>query len=278
MNNKYLEKVIMENNDEFTCLLIKNEYSISHLSWTDHDYLDKLCNSNYYNIISTNSDNFIEKITNNLNIKLYDIPNLVVKNEIVAEYSDYVYELMYIDLLNNPIYIDQIKKSNINPQLNDIATLLCITGEKIYSYAILFKTYIKQNNSDTDSMYLVNVNVNDIKNILYDRVNTSIVTWDWENNWNEKKISGDLKIFTDDFFEKCDFKKIELAFLMHNINIWYIENEFGENNICGKLLNKPIEKCIIFSMKTDDKRTNISLDEVTKIIKLSNECTNIPTH
>ena len=63
---------------------------------------------------------------------------------------------------------------------------------------------------------------------------------------------------------------------MHNINIWYISDN-GTKNVCGKIINEPIEKCIIFTMKNDIYRGSISLDEVHKIIYLSNILSNYIT-
>ena len=63
---------------------------------------------------------------------------------------------------------------------------------------------------------------------------------------------------------------------MHNINIWYT-TDYGENNICGKLITEPIEKCIWFTMKSTEFRGNLTLDEVKKIILLSNNLNNYKT-
>ena len=64
--------------------------------------------------------------------------------------------------------------------------------------------------------------------------------------------------------------KFETPFLKHNVNIWYEKLDGMNNYVCGKLLNKPIYKCLFFTMISDEYRGSILLNEVTQIIKLSN--------
>ena len=81
------------------------------------------------------------------------------------------------------------------------------------------------------------------------------------------KYLGNLyfaKTFFEDRFYKC-----ELSFLLHNINIWYEICDGCSKNTCGKILEKPIYKCIWFSKLTDNYLTSIYLDEVKRIINLS---------
>ena len=270
MNNCYLEKIVMENNDNFECLLIKPN-TIKHISWIDIDYSKKIANMNIYESITTNADNFIEILATKLNISKYNISDLSVKTEIIAEEPYYVYELLYVDLNKHIEYQG-------DENLNEVASLLNTNGDNIFSTALLFKNYFP---SLSESMTLVNVTTLDIQNILYNRVNTKIVTWDWDNNWKEIEVIGDLNIFAKNYFEDCDYKKLEIGFLMHNINIWYIEEEYGEKNICGSLIGsliqKPLEKCIWFTLISDDLRGNITLQEINKIIYLSNKLTSFKT-
>jgi hypothetical protein len=80
---------------------------------------------------------------------------------------------------------------------------------------------------------------------------------------------GDLNNFAADFFDDSKIYKMEIGFLMHNINIWYTLFENYGKYLCGDLVNKRMDKCLIFSMKSDEYRGNITLDEVRKIIYLS---------
>ena len=71
-------------------------------------------------------------------------------------------------------------------------------GDDIYYNALLFKNYLP---SLTNSMNLISITKSDIKNILHSRVNTKIVIWDIENQWQEIEVIGDLTIFAKTFFE-----------------------------------------------------------------------------
>jgi hypothetical protein len=265
-SNYYLEEIIMETSNNFECLLIKAN-NIDNISWLDSDYPNKLANLDIYESITTNKQNFIEILATKLNIKEYNIKNLSVKTEIIAEESYYLYELLYIDLNDN-------KEYHIEQNFNGVASLLNINEDKIFSNALLFKNYFP---SLTDSMTLISVTTLDIQNILYNRVNTKIVIWDLDNKWKEIEISGDLSNYANIFFENYDYKKIEFFFLMHNINIWYIDDDYGEKNICGSLIKNPLEKCLWFTLKSDELRGNLTLNEIEKIIylstKLSTYCT-----
>ena len=117
-------------------------------------------------------------------------------------------------------------------------------------------------------MLLVDVTKKDISNILNDRVHTKVVIWDWDNSWKEITVQGDLHSFINRLFEGDNYKKLNIDFLMHDINIWYVSDNYGEK-VCGNILNTPIEKCVWFTMKSEELRGNLTLDEVQKIIHLS---------
>jgi hypothetical protein len=258
------EKFIMDNNDNFECLLIKPN-NIKDISWLNLEYPKIISELDTYETLITNCDNFIEIIATKLETDKFNIPNLSIKNEIIAESKDYFYELLYIDLLDYKDY------HNVE---NEVATLLNINGDIIYSNALLLKNYLP---SLTDSITIVDAKKIDIQNILSNRVNTKIVTWDYDNNWKEIEVIGDLNYFAKNFFEDCDYQKIEFAFLLHNINIWYITDNYGEKNVCGTFISKPIEKCLLFTMNTNELRGNLTLDEVKKIIFLSDKVNSYKT-
>lgn len=276
---------VMENDESFDCLVIKPS-SIKDISWHDDDYLKKILNINVpsfsfreqsmnsHNVrvdpiysISTCKDNFVEVIAKNLEIAKYNIKNIHVKNEIIAEEYNYIYELMYVDLE---------KESDYHKEENEIASLIVTNGDKIYSNAILFKNYIP---TTSNSMILTTVTKEDIERILYDRVHTKLVLWNGDE-YEERRVIGDLNIFSKNFFEGETPVKVEIGFLMHNINIWYTDYElpFDKNkSICGDLVKKTIDKCIIFTMKSEEFRGNLTLDEVKKIIYLSKKMSNYTT-
>ena len=270
-----------ENKDDINILLIK-PYDITNLDWSCDDYTQQIIDLPYYDIIKTNPDKFFFDINNYLDIQKHQVFSFEIITEIIAEEPYYIYELLYIKKNNETdnigtdnigtdnIGTDNIGTDNIGTdnklEFNGIASLLNTTSEiKIYGPVILLKTYLK---SLSKEMILENVTQHDIKLILDNRIKTKIVTFDDE--WKEEIVIGNLETFANKFFDDNTYKKIEMAFLLHNINIWYDTIDNSKLRICGKLIDKPIYKCIIFTMKSDEYRGNIYLNEVTKIIELSN--------
>lgn len=241
----------MENSNNFDILIIKPN-KISDISWLSVDYEKKLMNLDIFEIYNTNKDDFINMLTTKLNIKSFDTPNLTIKNEIIGEEPYYVYELLYIEVKN-----DEFE--------NEFASLLNTNGDKVYHNAIILKNHLP---SLTDSMVIESITLSDIELLLYHRVNTKIVVWDWDNNWKQHIVLGDLTSYVNILFDGDNYKKMNLDFLMHDINIWYVEDKYGDK-VCGNILDKPIEKCVWFTMKSEEYRGNLTLDEVHKIIKLS---------
>ncbi len=260
----FIDKIQMETNIEFECLVIKPG-SISHVPWIDPTYAFKLIELGLCETIKLNGDNFLEEVAKHLKIDSYNIPNLTVKNEIVGEEPYYLYELLYVDL-------EKETALHTDENLNELASLINVNEDKIYSHAILFRNHLP---SLTDSMNLCSVTKNDLGRMLHERVHTKIVKWD--ENWSEEHVIGDLNVYAECFFDS-EPKKLEIPFLMHNINIWYTESiDDGTNKVCGDIIKSPIDKCIWFSMKSDEYRGNISLDEVNKIIFLSKILLNYQT-
>lgn len=255
--HSWLEKIKMESNEDFEVLVIKPG-SIQSLSWMDPNYAYKLIELDLFKSVTTNEDNFLEVIAINLDVNKYKVKDLYVKNEFIGEEPNYVYEMIYIDL-------EKETKYHTEENSNELASLLNINGDKIYSNAIIFKNYLP---SLTDSMKMNTITKQDLGRILHKRVHTSIVTCD-EEKWVEDEYVGDLSNFAEIFFDNEKYEKLEIAFLMHNINIWYTTSIDGNKNLCGTLINKPIDKCIWFTMKSDEYRGNLTLNEVNKIIYLS---------
>jgi hypothetical protein len=258
--------IVMDNEEKFDAIIVKRG-SIDKVEWFDPNYVSKLMKLDLYDTITMNKDNFLKIIGESLEIQKINIPNLNVISSIIGEEPNYLYELFYVDIKehkNNDI----IKEYIIDDNINHMGSLLNTNGDTIYGNCIIFKNYFP---SLTDNMKLISVTKKDIEKLLYHRVHTKIVIYD--DMWKEQTVEGDLKLFADKFFEGDYYNKIELGFLYHNINIWY-SPDYGEIDICGKLVNDKIEKCIIFTMKTEEFRGNITLDEVNKIIKLSRKLDN----
>jgi hypothetical protein len=257
--NVYLEKITMENTNSFDCLIIKPG-SIQHVPWTDPNYAGKLMELNLFKTVKINADIFFEVIATNLDVDKYKIENLNVKNEIMSEEPYYLYEILYVDL-------EKATEFHTDENLNELASLLNINGDKIYSNAIIFKTHLP---SLSDSMTMCTITKEDIIRVLHDRVHTRIVIGDNEC-WAEDTVVGDINRYAEFYFDDEKIEKLELPFLMHNINIWYSVSDLGNSNLCGNLIDESIDKCIWFSMKSEEFRGNLTLDEVKKIISLSKE-------
>jgi hypothetical protein len=263
--NCYLDKVVMENTDTFDCLVIKPG-SIQHVPWIDPNYAGKLMELDLFKTVKTNMDNFIEVLATQLDVNTYKIKNLNVKTEIVSEEPYYLYEMLYVDL-------EKATEYHKDENLNELASLININGDKIYSNAIIFRSHIP---SLSDSMTMCTITKEDLRRVLHDRVHTRIVIGD-EDSWVEDRVVGDINQYAKTFFDGEKFEKLELPFLMHNINIWYSVSEYGNSNLCGNLIDDTIDKCIWFSMKSDEFRGNLTVDEVKKIISLSKVMTEYKT-
>ena len=245
------DEIKLENTTNFKCLCIKPS-NIEQFDWKNPNYLTTLLNQPFYESIDIEPNNLIEKIAIALHIDEYKSVN--INNYVICENKDYICEILFLDVP------DEFKTKEHE---NQMASLINISGDKIYGYAFLLKTYIP---IKTQNMYFKDNGLKELHKILYDRVNTTVVLYE-DENLREEKIFGNMKNFAGD--DKYKYKKVEFPFLLHNINIWYLPDEYGEENVCGKLIDKKIEKCIWFSMNSELYRGHISLDEVQKIIKLS---------
>jgi hypothetical protein len=253
MNN--FTEIKMENTTEFDVLVIRKG-KIENLEWHDPDYIAKIFKLNLCTTFTMNKDNFLLNVGKILETDKYYDTNTTVMNEIIGEEPYYMYELLYVDLAKHPAY---------HSETNDLATLVNTNSEKIYTNAIVLKTYLPPL---SDSMRFESINCADLERILYHRAYTKVVLY--RNYEYVQENVSNLEEFAETFFEGEYYKKIEVAFLSHNINIWYVDSiEKKEQGVCGNLINEPVEKCIWFTMNTDTIRGNLTKDEVMKIIFLS---------
>ena len=272
-----LQDFVFENDKEFDVLVIEPS-KIDNLHWRDPDYAGKLIFRESNKIVKTNPDNFKQLLYDYLEISKYKNDNMLVdiSNEIIAEEPYYVYEMLYVNLKDHPNCKD------FQNNENEVATLLNINDEKVYSKAIIVKNYLP---SLSDSMTLVSINKEDVKRMLFERANIKIVLYNGDK-WYEQHIFGTysendnlLEGFAKQFFDVASgntFERLEIPFLSHNINIWYT-SDYGDDGICGNLIKKPIERCMWFTMKSTEYIGNLSLDEVNKIIYLSKVLTSYKT-
>jgi hypothetical protein len=271
-------QVLMENKEQFECLLIE-PHDITNLSFSDPDYSYKLMNLDAVKSVTLHPENFMLLMSKYLELEKYNFEGVTLNSDIIGEEPNYVYEIYYVDLKDKKEYHtnhnfvvnsssgtnhNKVVNSSSGTNVNMIANLLNTNGETIYSNAIVLKTFLP---SLSDSMTLKSIMKQDLGRLLYNRVYTKIVTFDG-HTWAEKEVLGELQIYAEKFLEETFFKKISFGFLVHNIHIWYT-SDFGSKDVCGKLLDDTIESCIIFTMKTDEFRGNITLKEVNKLIELS---------
>ena len=263
-------KLYVENTNNFKVLIIEFG-KIDHLEWNREDYLSKLFDLDIFRFVETNGDNLTQLITEELETNKYICDTLTVTTDRICEDKEYMYEMMFIDV-------------DDGPKINDAATLINTNDIKIYSKAIVFKSYLPEN---SDSMIVDNITKEDMINLLEIRVSTNIVLYEpssflsnkknelelsseLSSEFREMKVCGDLNKFAEEFFDGEGFIKTEFKFLLYDISIWYTTDS-GSKNIFSKLINNPVYSCIIFMQLSDDIRGSISLNEVNKIINLSHK-------
>jgi hypothetical protein len=252
MSSEKGEKIILENTNDFNFVSIYLN-DISSLNWIDTNYINKILELDIYSVITTNSTNFLDDIIKNLDVNKYnEKADGMIETQLIAEFPEYIYEMLYINNVENK---DEYK--------NDLGSLLITNGEKVFGNAIILKTYLPNN---SENILFVDSMKEDIKLILENRIKTKIVIYDGE--WSEIITIGNLEDYAKDFFDDT-YLKIEIPFLKHNINIWYEKLDGCKYDICGKILEKPIYKCLWFTMISNEYRGSLSLDEVKKIIALS---------
>ena len=253
------DKIRLENEEDFKLMLIKPN-NIEKMEWTDPNYLTDILNSDFVEEVTFSPNSFAVDLGTSLEVEKYELPD--VKCKLFYEEPNYHYEIMYIDLL--PKY----KTKELE---NQFSLLLQNNGdEKIFGNALIMKTYVPIKNMT--SMKVSNIKNNDVKQLLEDRVNTSVITFD-NGDYEEIKVVGPMDQFAESFFDEEDrykIQKFELAFLRHNINIWFTKFEYGFDKVCGDLLkHMVINKCIVFTLVNDNVRGNLSMDEFNKIKFLS---------
>jgi hypothetical protein len=242
-----------ENKNDFNFILI-NINNLESFKWSEPNYLDNILGLDIYSTNNTNPEIFLNNVIDALDVNTHnENSDAMIETQLIAEFPEYIFEMVYI---NNVKKEDKYK--------NDLASLLIRNGETIYGNAIIFKTSLP---IDNENNLFVDINKIDIKFILENRIKTKVVIYDGE--WKEIEVIGNLEDYAKEFFDDI-YLKFESPFLKHNINIWYEKLDGVNSYVCGKILNKPIYKCIWFTMISDEYRGSLSLNEVNTIIKLSN--------
>ena len=245
-------KIKFFNDNEFYITLIdNNDFDLNKLDWNDPNYVQNLISHDFIKSVLVNSTNFFDYIGNFFEAN----DNNIIVTDTICEEPLHNYQIMYIDKLYT------------KNKVNQFATMMNINGDVIQGKAVIIKNYVatlsnekKFDNMDSSALY----------KMIKSRGFNTFVMWDNESDkWKEEEIYCSMEDFAKIFFDDEPYKTCEVAFLKHNLNIWYLNSEYGKSNVCGTLLNSKIEKVLIFTMLTDQFRGNITKDEIEKIIKLS---------
>lgn len=246
------DDIKLYNTKPFYGIIIKPG-EIPKLDWNHPDYVNALVSLPNVQVIKFNPEHFFKELYSHLELEKSNLKHL--NTVLIGEENKYNYEMIYIDT--------HFKQTEL--EINHMATMLNLTDEVIKGSAIIIKNYIGTLDNE---MYMVDMTTSELNYMIRRRGYNQICIYE-DDIWREDEIFGETEDFAKQFFEGEKFYKIEIAFLKHNINIWYDKSPFGSKTVCGKLLKDPIEKCFIFTMTTDNIRGSISLDEIKKIIKLS---------
>ena len=252
----------IEKNDSFRVLVVESN-TIEEYDWADVNYISNILNTKYcsYNFISNDNNKYLQDL--GLLLKYYNYNQPLVESHIISIDKNYIYEIIYMVFEPENEDINKMKP-------NAIGMLFDLQGDPIFNNIILMKYY---NPIDGSPKKYEDITKKDLEHLMYKRIYTTVVVYE-DDNFREEEIPGPIEDYAKIFFEGDEgkIKKKELVFLKNNINIWYLEDEFGESNVCGKLIDNKIKifKCLFFSKLTEDRRNNLTLEEVDKIIYLSN--------
>lgn len=249
-----------ENVDNFDLMVI-NPSNIEGLDFNQPGYITRLINENFTTTVTTDSKTFFDNIAESLRIKDFHENDRNVITHVLYDKPEYFFEIMFLEVT------EESNKTKENE--NQFASLINTYGEKVYGNMIILKTYLS---NDDNTMIHKSVTKEDLFEILDTRVNSKVIVYQ-DGEFREETVRGDMDVFCKNLFEEEYFKKKEMPFLMHNLNMCYLSSEYGENPF-PKLIPEKVDTIVFYSMNTDTVRGNISLDEVKKITELSNSLDN----
>lgn len=229
--------------DSLDILLIEPNV-ISHLNFNDPNYPQYITSIPQIKLISLTKE---QNLYTELNKLLSISNNESITTEIIADEPNYIYEMMY----KYTVKFD----GNINEvgfMLNNNIDILC-------GNVVIFK-------SNTNTLKFENMSIGSLYNIIRNRCFTKIIIYD-DQKLFEDEFFGETDKYAEKFFDNEQYKKLEFDFLLHNINIWYIESDTGDY-VWKEIINKKIEKLFIFSIY-NNVRCSLTMDEFNKIFKLS---------
>lgn len=250
--------VKFENIDEIELLVIDPSF-IYQLDHNEPGYLNEILKSVNIQKVSVNPNDFLTKVGELLENEKYASDDTQIKKEVIHDEPNFLYEIMYLD-------IDD--KEKITKEIhNGLGTLLNTEENHIFGKVILIKSNIPENNMNT--MSFSKVDSSDIYNILNSRVNTKVVIYE-DGEFREEVMNGQIDVYSKRIFNENFYLHKELPFLLHNLNIHYTHDDYGEEFI-PNLVKGKVDLAVFYTMTSDELRGNLTLVELKKIITLSNK-------
>lgn len=246
-----------DHNKEFDIMVIEPN-NIEHLDYNNPGYIVNLLNQPYVKTIKTNSDSFVNNIAEYLRVNDFSEIDRNIVTHVVYHKPDYFYEILHLDVK------DKSKMTTSNE--NQFSSMISTQNEKIWGNMIILKTF--NPSTDDKKMSMNSMVKDDLFDILDSRVNTKVVVFE-DGEYRMETVRGDMDIYCKNLFDGEFYKKKEILFLNHNLNVWYLENEYGTEAF-PKLVPGKIETAVFFSMISEEYRGNITLYEIKKIVGLSN--------
>lgn len=245
----------------FNAILVK-PFNTDSYDWANADYMYSLFDNKNCSSVPIHYEKklMLTDIAKYLEIDKYNDP--YITPHIIGFDKDYTYEIIYSTFTPCNENIKTIEH-------NCLGTIIDLQGKEIFGNFLLLR--LSTPYTDYTSRY-IDINKNDIIEHLNKRVHTNVIIYE-DDNFREESIPGDTEKFAELVFEEdySKLKRIEIPFLKHNINIWYVVDEYGDSGVFGNLINEKdkVFKGIIFTKITNELRGNLSLDEINKIIFLS---------
>lgn len=250
--------VKFENKEDFEIMVITPN-NIESYDYNHPGYITKLINEDFNKKVTCNPENFFEKIAENLNVNDFEANDRNVAWHVIYDKPEYFYEILFLDVYDKSKHNEKYE--------NQFATMINTHGEKVYGNMIILKTYIPNDNHQ--SMVLDNMDTSDLFEILDTRVNTKVVVFQ-DGEYRQEVVRGDMDVFCKKLFEEDYYQKKEITFLVHNLHIHYLKDEYG-SELSKNLIPDKIETAVIFTTGGEGFRGNITLDEVKKIVELSKD-------
>ena len=254
-------EVQFEKHDDIEMLVIDSGL-IHDLDHNDPGYLNQLLKTIKIEKVTVKSYEFFKKIGEYLENEKYANENTQILKEVIHDEPNYLYEIMFLG-------IDDENKISVE-NFNGLGTLLNVKENHIFGKVIFLKSHLPVD--DMNSMSFASVDVKDIYNLLHSRVHTKAIVYE-DGEFREEIMNGQMDVYSKKIFSENFYLDEEMPFLLHNLNIHYTTDEYGEE-FMPNLVKGKIDLAVFFTMTTENLRGNLTLDELKKIIYLSNKLEN----